>query len=122
MWSNRLVRACLLAVFCLGAECEAGPAVTCPGTTSEAGHVAALVDARLYFGPPANLLEQIGDADKGQWQLSLLQTQAKEERTHLYLVCRYAHTKSTVTLELPAGARKCVVSLTRAGKTSASCV
>lgn len=117
MWWNK--PAALLAALLCGSTLAAG--VQCPATLQDGGKPHALTNASLFEGPPEQLADLMPDSDNAiRWALPDYQQSARARGTALYLVCRYAKTRQTTTLQVPPDAKSCAVTGGRR-KTVAGC-
>jgi hypothetical protein len=94
--------------------------VECPHSHSDGVKVAALNDADVFQGPPANRASLVPDLESYEWALDGYQQNSEARGEPLFLVCRYGAMKATVTIEIPRSATYCKLEDTRQG-TLATC-
>jgi hypothetical protein len=119
--NTTLLSSAVLALAMFVAEAAgAATLIQCPRVHSEGSKTAPLADADVFDGPPEELASLIPDLDTSEWDLDGYQEDAQDRGEPMYLVCRYAGIKATVTIEIPRTATFCKVEGTRHG-TAAVC-
>lgn len=110
-----------LSCICAASLVHAASTLNCPATLKDGQRVRTLNNASLFEGSPEQLGDLMPDTnDETVWTLPLYQESAQQRGAALYMVCRYAKTKKTVTLQVPQTAKTCSV-FVRKGNTFATC-
>jgi hypothetical protein len=90
-----------IALIAPAAWAMAGPLIACPALL-QVGHKAAdFESADVFVGPPEKQVSLVPDLDTSEWRWA---ARRDEKR---YLVCRYRHSKSTITFPIPPSANYC---------------
>lgn len=118
MSSNWLVLG--IALFGAAHAALAAPVTACPPQHRDGKHTGLLESASVFDGPPKNLAELIPNLATLEWDLSKSQEQARARDESMYLVCKYARIKGTVTIKIPYEAASCKLEGIK-GRASVAC-
>lgn len=106
LWSNRTLIFSAMCLLSFGAACA--EKIECPQSLTENHKQYPLFNLDVFEGPPEEKGSLMPDSDEAAiWTLSDSQTAAKARNTSMFLVCQFKGTKKTVTLKIPASAKKC---------------
>ena len=117
-----LTKPLLLFVFLVSSLASATAVETsCPERLRDGRKIGNLVDARVFNGAPADLVELMPNLETSEWDVSINQAYAEEHGESMYLVCHYKGIKKTVQLRIPYADTLCVIKGVRGGGTYAGC-
>ncbi|WP_039058762.1 STY0301 family protein [Enterobacter sp. Bisph1] len=106
LWSKRALA--LSAIFWLYSGLSYAEKIECPQSLTENHKQYPLFNLDVFEGPPEEMGSLMPDSDEAAvWTLSDSQAAAKARNTAMFLVCQFKGTKKTVTLKIPASAKKC---------------
>ncbi|MGZ5199694.1 MAG: STY0301 family protein [Telluria sp.] len=107
--TTSLSKALAVVLLTLACSAHAKPLVICPSVNADGTKTGALADADVYQGPPENKASMMPDLETSVWELRGYQQNSEERGESLYLVCRYAGIKATVSIEVPREATFCKI-------------
>ena len=106
LWSNRALMLSSMFLFYSGVTCA--EKIECPQSLTENNKKYSLYNLDVFEGPPNEMGSLMPDSDDSAvWTLSDSQAAAKARNTSMFLVCQFKGTNKTVTLKIPASAKKC---------------
>ena len=118
-WSNSLLLSASILLFSGIAHAEK---ISCPETLKENNKTYTMNYVSLFLGAPEDKADLMPDTlDAWVWTLKDYQDYVKEHNTSLFLVCRYKGTDKTVTIKVPADAKKCAAHYGKKDAVLATC-
>lgn len=106
LWSNRALMLSSMFLFYSGVTCA--EKIECPQSLTENNKEYSLYNLDVFEGPPKGMGSLMPDSDDSAvWTLSHSQAAVKARNTSMFLVCQFKGTNKTVTLKIPASAKKC---------------
>lgn len=118
-WNNVLLLSAGMFLFSGIAQAEK---INCPETLKESNKTYTMNYVSLFMGPPEEKADLMPDTlDAWVWTLKDYQDYVKEHNTSLFLVCRYKGIDKTVTIKVPAAAKKCLAHYGKKDAVLAAC-
>lgn len=106
LWSNKTIILSSFLLFYHGFTYA--EKIECPQSLTENNKKYSLYNLDVFEGPPNEMGSLMPDSDDSAvWTLSDSQAAAKARNTSMFLVCQFKGTNKTVTLKIPASAKKC---------------